>query len=152
MGCPDSSLGVMAILWHFFKCSFLGNHGKFPINAGRRMPGVKFSRFLSHFGPEILDCRHHLAPPKSSFFQGVTRTLGRIITVGGCQTLELSDWITYEITQSTRLLGMQPLTSQPLQLIAVPKARMKIFLFGMFFKEFPRSRSVLHGFGWNYAR
>jgi hypothetical protein len=34
-----------------------------------------------------------------------------------------------------------------LQLIAVPKARMKIFLFGMFFKEFPRSRSVLDGFG-----
>jgi hypothetical protein len=34
-----------------------------------------------------------------------------------------------------------------LQLIAVPKARMKIFLFGMFFKEFPRSRPVLHGFG-----
>jgi hypothetical protein len=39
-----------------------------------------------------------------------------------------------------------------LQLIAVLKARMKIFLFGIYFKEFPRSRSVLHGFGWNYAR
>jgi hypothetical protein len=39
------------------------------------------------------------------------------------------------------------LTLTCLQLIAVPKAQMKNFLFGMFFKEFPRSRPVLHGFG-----
>jgi hypothetical protein len=59
-------------------------------------------------------------------------------------------WIVNWTTCWTDIAGFA--AQRASQFIAVPKARTKNFLFGMFCKEWPGPQSVLHGFGWNYAR